>query len=98
MRKGREIVGGPAVYPTKISYYEAIYMLHCHILEHQDDGMMTQFEVVVPSATAAQTLNLSGRLQVGTGDNILIGGFIIADTGRKKVLLRGIGLSLSSQG
>ncbi len=23
------------------------YMLHCHILEHEDDGMMTQFEVVL---------------------------------------------------
>jgi hypothetical protein len=25
-----------------------IYMLHCHILEHEDDGMMTLFEVVPP--------------------------------------------------
>ena len=25
-----------------------MYMLHCHILEHEDDGMMTQFEVVAP--------------------------------------------------
>ncbi|MDQ6654959.1 MAG: multicopper oxidase domain-containing protein, partial [Verrucomicrobiota bacterium] len=27
-----------------------LYMLHCHILEHEDDGMMTQFEVVAPIA------------------------------------------------
>ena len=26
------------------------YMFHCHILEHEDDGMMTQFEVVPPIA------------------------------------------------
>ncbi len=26
------------------------YMFHCHILEHEDDGMMTQFEVVAPVA------------------------------------------------
>jgi hypothetical protein len=25
-----------------------MYMFHCHILEHEDDGMMTLFEVVVP--------------------------------------------------
>ena len=24
------------------------YMFHCHILEHEDDGMMSQFEVVAP--------------------------------------------------
>jgi spore coat protein A, manganese oxidase len=24
------------------------YVLHCHMLEHEDDGMMTQFEVVAP--------------------------------------------------
>jgi hypothetical protein len=23
-----------------------MFMLHCHIIEHEDDGMMTQFEVV----------------------------------------------------
>jgi FtsP/CotA-like multicopper oxidase with cupredoxin domain len=27
------------------------YMFHCHILEHEDDGMMSQFEVVPPRAT-----------------------------------------------
>lgn len=26
-------------------YYEGIYMYHCHILEHEDSGMMGQFEV-----------------------------------------------------
>jgi hypothetical protein len=25
-----------------------MYMLHCHILEHEDDGMMTHFEVMPP--------------------------------------------------
>ena len=31
------------------------YMFHCHILEHEDDGMMTQFEVVAPEATPTPT-------------------------------------------
>ena len=27
------------------------YIFHCHMLEHEDDGMMAQFEVVAPAAT-----------------------------------------------
>ena len=38
--------------------------------------------------------NISTRLRVETGDNVLIGGFIIAGTESKKVLLRAIGPSL----
>ena len=26
------------------------YMFHCHVLQHEDDGMMGQFVVVVPGA------------------------------------------------
>jgi FtsP/CotA-like multicopper oxidase with cupredoxin domain len=74
------------------------YMLHCHILEHEDDGMMTQFEVVAPSAPTAQTLNLSTRLKVDTGDNALIGGFIVTGNASKTIVLRGLGPSLTSQG
>jgi hypothetical protein len=73
-------------------------MLHCHILEHEDDGMMTQFEVVAPSAPSAQTLNLSTRLKVNTGDNALIGGFIITGNAPKTIVLRGLGPSLASDG
>ena len=82
----------------KFTDHIGIYMLHCHILEHEDDGMMTQFEVVAPPATAARTLNLSTRLKVNTGDDALIGGFIITGTASKKVVLRGLGPSLASQG
>lgn len=32
----------------KFTDHIGMYMLHCHILEHEDDGMMTQFEVVAP--------------------------------------------------
>lgn len=53
----------------------------------------------VPSATPtatppSQLLNLSTRKQVGAGDNVLIGGFIVVGTEDKKVLLRGLGPSL----
>ena len=39
-------------------------------------------------------LNLSTRLNVGTGDNVLIGGFIITGSDTEEVVLRGIGPSL----
>jgi hypothetical protein len=47
---------------------------------------------------AAQLLNLSTRLQVQPGDKALIGGFIIAGSEPKKVILRGIGPSLNVPG
>src|SRR5204863_6881425 len=40
--------------------------------------------------------NISTRLRVETGDNVLIGGFIITGTQAKKIILRAIGPSLSS--
>ena len=47
---------------------------------------------------AGQALNISTRLGVQTGENILVGGFIIAGTEQKKVLIRGIGPSLNNFG
>jgi hypothetical protein len=43
-------------------------------------------------------LNISTRLRVGTGENALIGGFIITGSEAKKVIIRAIGPSLASQG
>ena len=43
-----------------------------------------------------QLLNISTRMRVLTGDNVLIGGFIITGTVPKKVILRAIGPSLST--
>ena len=31
---------------VRFTDYSGLYMVHCHILEHEDDGMMAQFEVV----------------------------------------------------
>ncbi|MBA2433116.1 MAG: hypothetical protein H0V56_13545 [Chthoniobacterales bacterium] len=42
--------------------------------------------------------NISTRAQVGTGDNILIGGFIVRGNVPKKVIVRGIGSSLTVGG
>jgi hypothetical protein len=50
---------------------------------------------VIP--TQPRLANISTRLNVGTGDNVMIGGFIIAGSGcsTKQVVLRGMGPSLT---
>ena len=35
----------------KFTDHVGMYMLHCHMVEHEDDGMMTQFEVVRANPT-----------------------------------------------
>ena len=46
----------------------------------------------------AQSLNLSARLAVGTGEDVLIGGLIVSGEVAKEVILRGIGPSLAESG
>jgi cytochrome c peroxidase len=61
------------------------------------DGTITLTNVP-GSASPAQTLNISTRLGVGAGDNVMIGGFIIKGNSSKSVLIRGLGPSLSNLG
>jgi hypothetical protein len=98
----------------KFTDHTGVFMLHCHILEHEDDGMMTKFEVVAPptpaptpsptpTATpvvvpAAPTLNIATRGNVLGGNNNLIAGFIVTGTEPKRVVLRAIGPTLSTVG
>jgi len=46
----------------------------------------------------AQALNISTRLRVQTGNNVLIGGFIMTGNAFKDVAVRGIGPSLTGSG
>ena len=48
--------------------------------------------------TGIALLNVSTRLNVGVGDNVLIGGFIVVGNDPKRVLLRAIGPSLADFG
>jgi len=52
------------------------------------------------SATAGNVANISTRLPIGSGDDVLITGFIITGdaSATKKVLVRGIGPSLTAKG
>ena len=45
----------------KFTDHIGMYMFHCHILEHEDDGMMTQFEVVAPTPTPGP-VTISGTI------------------------------------
>ena len=47
-----------------------------------------------PTPSGVALANISTRLRVETGDNVLIGGFIITGTQSKKIIVRAIGPSL----
>jgi len=51
--------------------------------------------VTTPELTPAQLLNISTRLHVETGEGVSIAGFIITGNAPKKVIVRGLGPSLS---
>ncbi len=51
-----------------------------------------------PTASPSTLANISTRLKVETGDNVLIGGFIITGTQPKRVIVRAIGPSLTLTG
>ncbi|HEX7515950.1 MAG TPA: DUF1800 family protein [Chthoniobacterales bacterium] len=51
-----------------------------------------------PAHAISRTVNLSTRMVVQTGDNVLIGGFIVDGTGQKRIALRAMGPSLPVPG
>jgi hypothetical protein len=59
----------------------------------QFDFMLDPTAVTVTPPSVQQ--NISTRLNVGTGDNVLIGGFIISGNDSKLVVLRGLGPTLN---
>jgi pimeloyl-ACP methyl ester carboxylesterase len=57
-------------------------------------GFTAKSLVVVTDPLASRLANIATRGSVGTGENALIGGFIITGTQPKRVIVRGIGSSL----
>jgi hypothetical protein len=51
-----------------------------------------------PGTSASHLVNISTRMSVGNGQNVLIGGFIIEGTQSKTLVLRAIGPSLTNSG
>lgn len=74
------------------------------VLKYSPVGAMSQFATLAfPGGVAFEPprgipLNISTRMHVQTGENVLIAGFIITGTGGKKVIIRGIGPSLGASG
>jgi hypothetical protein len=61
-------------------------------------GASQSAELYTEPATPPSLLNISTRLHIQTGDNAMIGGFIITGTQTKTVIVRGIGPSLGIPG
>lgn len=56
------------------------------------------FSFATRAAAISSAVNISTRMVVETGDNVLIGGFIVTGSGQKKILVRAIGPSLAQSG
>jgi sugar lactone lactonase YvrE len=52
----------------------------------------------IPVVAPTGVVNISTRLSVQTGENVLIGGFIVAGNAPKKMIVRAIGPSLTANG
>ena len=65
-----------------------------------NNGIRASVDPSAPAPKAGQPLNIATRLQIQSGDNVLIAGFIITGPAgsSKKVLIRGIGPSLANFG
>ena len=58
-----------------------------------DGAMVSDFFTVNVIAAPGRLIQLSTRMQVGIGDNALIGGFIMRGSAPKRLMIRGIGQS-----
>lgn len=63
-----------------------------------DSAMVSQQFTVNVVAAPGRLVQLSTRMQVGTGDNALIGGFIMRGPSPKRLMIRGIGPSSGLNG
>ena len=63
-----------------------------------DGATVSQNFTVNVIAAPGRLVQLSTRMQVGTGDNVLIGGFIMRGPSPKRLMIRGIGPSTGLSG
>jgi hypothetical protein len=74
--------------------FVADWSAHGFGLSRSGKGVVVEPKAAVPALLA----NISTRLATQTGDNVLIGGFIITGTQNKKVIIRALGPSLPVNG
>ncbi|MFZ1220895.1 MAG: hypothetical protein WAO00_16490, partial [Chthoniobacterales bacterium] len=90
-----------AVTATAIGPFGSIYRVSefsgaLSIASTQPTVPPTSPTAVVLPTRASKLLNLSTRLRVETGEDVLIGGFIVSGNDPKKIIVRGIGPSLNA--
>lgn len=69
-----------------------------YCIPHYAVGMQGVVKVVAASTPSTGMLgNISTRLRVGTGDDVLVGGLVIEGNGPKQVLVRALGPTLLTQ-
>ncbi len=61
-------------------------------------GLLEAFDLDTQTAPTSRPINVSARAHILTGDNVLIGGFMISGTGPKRVIVRAVGPSLAAAG
>ena len=81
--------------PLKTFLAPGTYYAHLTVTDNAGDFTAATVPVTVGTAPL---LNVSTRVQVGTIEHVLIGGFIVGGSGAKQVLLRAIGPSLTNEG
>jgi len=83
--------------PFEFSYtFPNVGTYYYFCIPHIAMNMAGVVRVVDATTTPTTFGNISTRLRVDTGSNVLIGGFIITGTQPKRVIVRAIGPSLSS--
>jgi len=89
-----QITGTPAFFqPNSLGQHQLVFQANFFDTTANVGGT----GIFVAGRVENRLANISTRLTVGTNDNVLIGGFIIAGSAQRTVLIRGLGPSLASQ-
>jgi hypothetical protein len=76
-----------------------VYTVHLSAGNGSDGvGLGEIYDSAAVSGDATRLVNLSSRGKIGTGENVMIAGFVIEGTGTRRVLIRAAGPALASLG
>lgn len=79
------------------TYYYRVYTLEQDGVSDPSATFTVQTAATNPSGPA-KLVNISARASGSTGDNVAIGGFVLNGTASKRMLLRAVGPTLTTQG